>query len=197
MVFVVVIAVGVLMSIDYQRRLKHDPFATLPPGRHLGNEKGEYRIVEFIDFLSPECSYGHKIIREFIAKYPQDVLTQARFFPHDDRSIAAAVHGQCASLQDKFWPFLDLLAERYYQWADLPAPSSVFKNYAADLKFDPKALDECLATEDPASVVLFDRALGESVSVRVSPSYLLNGQLVVGVDGLKKALERWDEELSF
>lgn len=196
MVFVVLLVVGLSTFVDYQRRKNHNPFVNPPVGRFRGPTDADYKIVQFFDFLVPDCYRGQEKISSFMAQYPEDVFTEVRFFPYDDQAISAAVFAECMARQQKFGPFMRILSERYFQWAELPASTAIFKEIAADLKADMKALNQCAQSEEASATVLYDRAYGEAQMIRSVPAYLMNGRLYVGNDRLEKVLARWDEELS-
>ena len=196
MVLVLISVVGTLMYIDYQRRALHDPFETPPPGRFAGNPNGELKITQFLDFKSPECGLGQRLIKEYMAKRPDEIFLQTRYFPQDEDSISAAVYAECANHQKAFWRFTDILFQSQSRWVNLPGEEAVLKAIVQEMGLDMKAFNQCVATTDPASDILVDRAYGESLFVRSTPSYFLNGKLIVGVDALRKAMRIWGQQVT-
>lgn len=194
MVLALIVTVGFLMVVDFQRRSMQDEIPT--PGRSHGNPEGRLKVTQFLDFMAPEGSRGLSVLKEYMKKWPDEIFLQTRYFPQDKESILPAVYAECANQQKKFWRFIDVLFERQFQWVSLPSMAPVFKTIAVDTGLDLKKLATCVAGDDAAAVVLLDRSYGESVFVHSTPSYLLNGKLVVGVEELKQALLKWDQELT-
>jgi len=194
MVLILVIMIGILMLMDFQRRSQQEASPT--PGRSHGNPQGKLKITQFLDFRAPECGRGLSVLKAYLEKWPEEIFLQTRYFPQDKDSILSAVYAECANQQKKFWPFINLLFERQFQWGNLPnGGAPVFKVIAADIGLDLKKLETCVAGQDAAAVVLFDHSYGESALVNGTPSYLLDGKLAVGVEELKTALFKWDQKL--
>jgi hypothetical protein len=196
MIFVLLVCVGMMIFIDFNRRLWNAPAPKPIAGRDWGNPDAELKIIQFLDFESPEIVRGAEIISQFMRKHPQTVFLQTRYFPQEDKSILITRYEECANQQKKFRTFTTLLFERYYQWASLPGLAPILNTIASDAGLDKDQLKGCLASEQTTAVIAVDRIYGESMAVRSSPTYFLNGKMAVGVEALEKALKAWDEPLS-
>lgn len=196
MIFLVLVGVGFLIFIDFNRRLWNPPPERPPSGRHWGNPEAELKITEFVDFQSGECARGQQILSEFISKHPAGVNLQTRFFPQEDRAVTLAQYAQCAAGQKKFHKFTEILYEKYFSLMSLTGFNPAMKEIIKETGLDPAAMQKCM--DDPATmdIITDDRSLGESLFVRSTPSYILNGKLYPGVDELQKALKTWDIALT-
>ncbi len=196
MIFVIIVCVGMMIFIDFNRRF----WNAAPPepiaGRDWGNPDAQLRIIQFLDFESGEIPRGQQILYEFMQKHPETVFLQTRYFPQDDKSLMITNYVECANRQKKFPYFTSLLFERYYQWAGLPGLEPILDAIAVDAGLDKDQMKVCVVSKETTAVVAVDRIYGESLSVRSVPTYFLNGKMVVGVEALEKALKAWDEPLS-
>ncbi len=93
----------------------------------------------------------------------------------------AAEASECAAEQDAFWAFHDLLFFEKYGGENQGAFSKPnLKQYAADLALDTEVFNACLDSGKYTSVVQNEKALLQSLGVRSTPAFLVNGQPVVG-----------------
>lgn len=87
---------------------------------------------------------------------------------------AAAVAAECAHAQGKFWELHDLLFTTALDDATLLADAQQVPG------LDVSAWQACLATSAPAARVAADVALGTSLAIPGTPTFVINGQEVVG-----------------
>ncbi len=192
MIFVLTVCVGMMIYIDFNRRFWNAPAPKPIAQRDWGNPEAQLKIVEFLDFESPEIIRGQEVLYEFMKKHPQTVSLQARYFPQEDKSLSIIRYVQCACEQNKFRVFVALLFERYYQWSSLPGLIPILNTIAYDAGLNKEQLKNCLVSEETTAIIAVDRIYGESLAVRSSPTYFLNGKAAVGVEALEKALKSWD-----
>ncbi len=196
MIFVLIVGVGLMIFIDFNRRLWNAPAVEPIAGRNWGNPDADLKIIAFLDFESPEIVRGQYLLFEFMKKHPEAVFLQIRYFPEDDKSTLITRYEECANRQNKFRNFTVLLFERYYQWAGLPGLAPILNSIASDANLDRDQLKTCLSSQETTAAIAVDRIYGESMSVRSTPTYFLNGKMAVGVEVLEKELKAYDEPLS-
>ncbi len=90
-------------------------------------------------------------------------------------SQQAAEASECAAEQGAFWAYHDLLYARATRGAD------GLKQSAADLGLDVAAFSACLDADRYSSLVRAETALTESLGVRGTPAFLINGRPLSGV----------------
>jgi protein-disulfide isomerase len=92
----------------------------------------------------------------------------------------AAETAACAGEQGQFWPMHDQLYLNQAEWADNDGALSVFLGYGRKLNLDQAAFQTCLGNHAMAQKVQDDYAFGVSIGVPSTPSFVINGQPLVG-----------------
>ncbi|MBK8011303.1 MAG: thioredoxin domain-containing protein [Deltaproteobacteria bacterium] len=136
-------------------------------------------IIEFSDFQCPYCAASQPIIDDVLDEHPTDLRLVFKHFPltsiHEN-ALSAAIAAECARAQARFWTYHDLL---FAHRASLSAAHQTELAEEAGLNVAQWA--SCLATSAPRDRVESDRALGLSVGVKATPTFIINGQPFVGV----------------
>jgi len=142
-----------------------------------GATNPQITIVEFSDFECPFCSRTQPTLKQLMQDYPNKIKLVFKHFPLPFHANAqkAAEAAECANAQGKFWEMHDKLFENQQALA-----VTDLKKYAADLKLDTAKFNKCLDDGEKASVVKADAATGESVGVGGTPSFFVNGEMLVG-----------------
>lgn len=154
-----------------------------------GPADAKVTVVEFSDFQCPACKQAHFKLGEVLDKYKDKIKFVYRDFPlmgkHPD-ALPASVAAHCAGDQGKYWEMHDMLFK---------APSlkeNDFKGFASKLALDGEKFDACL--KDPAkdAEVRKDLEDGRKYGVNSTPTFYVNGYLVVGanVQELSRLIDR-------
>ncbi len=150
----------------------------------LGSANAPVVIVEYSDF---ECGYCKRFfdttLTQIIDTYVKDGKVQLSYkhFPFlADSSLPKAVVAECAAQQGKFWEMHNALFS-----GRIPAGSDAQINTAAaqltgELGLDAAKFTACLKDDVVRKRVLADSDEGQRVGVRGTPSFLVNGKLLVG-----------------
>ena len=80
----------------------------------IGPADAKITLIEFSDFQCPFCKESYTVIKQLLARYPDDIKFIYRDFPVDSiHSFArkAAEAGECAHEQGKFWEYHDKIFE--------------------------------------------------------------------------------------
>ena len=115
-------------------------------------------------------------------------------FHANAQKAAEAVH--CAGAQGSFWPMHDELFAAQSAWSGLADVTDTFAGYAADLGLDGAALRVCLESGRFAAQVAQEVKEGQAAGVGGTPSFLLNGQLMVGAYPYAEFERRIEAELA-
>ena len=158
-----------------------------------GEEDAPVTIVEFADF---RCGYCRRFIEQTITPlldtYGQNVRFVYRDYPIlGNDSVSAAFAGECAAQQDKFWEFHDLL---YANQDNLT--TEAFTQYATDLEMDVDAFLVCLDSDEAAAMVQRDYEAGQTLGVSGTPTFFINGKMLVGAQPYQAFAQIIDEELA-
>ena len=164
----------------------------LQEARAKGNPQARVKIVEFIDFQCPACSYGVKYLQTFFNRHPNDIYLQVRYFPlinMHHHAMISALYSECAARQGKFWALDELMMPQQSQWAPLISPVPIFQAMATEVGMDIKQLNTCLASDDARRVISDEKSLGQSLGVVSTPTYFINNKMVVGFKSLEDELK--------
>jgi protein-disulfide isomerase len=145
----------------------------------LGPPDAPITIVEFSDFECPFCSrfaqstapalrrhYGERI-RWIFVNYPLRSI--------HPNAYEAALAGECAAEQDRFWPFYDALFGGRYELS-----SSGYAAAARDIGVDEKRFETCYRNADHAPEVALDIQEGEKFYILGTPTFYVNGKRMEG-----------------
>lgn len=131
-------------------------------------------------------------IKQILEKYPDDVRLVYKHFPlpiHAN-SRKAAEAAECAADQGNFWEYHDKLFENQ---ETLYVP--MLKDYAKQTGLNTTQFNACLDSGAMSNRVEQDKKEGESLGVRGTPTFFVNGKLISGAqpfsvfdDAVSKAL---------
>ena len=154
----------------------------------MGDPDAPVTIVEYSDFQCPFC------LRHFENTLPQLLEYidngQVRYVFKD--FPIASIHPQaqkahesarCASElggEETYWEMHDLIFANQEQWAGNGRHVEVFKTLAGEIDIAQEEFDECLDSGRYAGSVSSDLAEGQRFGVTGTPSFFINGQLLVG-----------------
>ncbi len=166
----------------------------------LGDPNAPVTVVEYSDYRCPHCgAFTKDALPRLIDEY---VRTGKVRLVHKDmailgeQSVWAAMAAQCANDQGRFWDFHFLLFNRIHS-SDRPLDLTRdrLKEFAAELGLDTQQFNQCMDQNKYALKVQNERAEGKQRGVQGTPTFFVNGQMVVGnnPDELKKKIE---EELA-
>lgn len=186
---IICIAVIVVFVIDFILRVDNAPFDTVDPRRTKGNIKASIQVTEFVDFTCRECVRGYRIIEDYMQEYPNTIYLMVRYFPQIQKNSAiSARYAHCASLQNKFWEYQDVLFSKQPTWRTLDLVEPYLTSVSKDVGLDPAFMKTCAHDEKTRKAVYQDRILGESHFVHMTPTYFINGEMIVGVEEMKQRL---------
>jgi protein-disulfide isomerase len=97
-----------------------------------------------------------------------------------EESVWAAEASECASDQDAFWEYHDLLFESQSGENQGAFNKDKLKEFAAQLNLDTDAFNECLDTGKYTELVNNQKTTAQQLGVRSTPTFAVNGQAVVG-----------------
>lgn len=155
-------------------------------GYSTGSDAAPVVVVEFSDFGCPYCarfaldSYP-EIHAEFVLSgrvrwvYAPFVLG---IFPGGE---GAAMAGECAGEQGRFWQMHDLLYEHQSEWKSPSGPrEAVFRTLAERARVDLEVFDRCMREEIPAERIAHANRTAGRIGIRATPTFIINGQILEG-----------------
>jgi protein-disulfide isomerase len=151
-------------------------------------------IVEFSDFQCPFCKTVVATLKQLLAQYPDRVRWVFRDFPipglHPEAPILHEA-ARCAGDQGKFWPYHDLVFERGAE-----ATAVALRQYAVQVGADPADFTQCMTTRKYRAAVSADMEAGTKLGVTGTPTFFINGLLLVGNQPLAEFQRLIERELA-
>lgn len=141
-------------------------------------------IVEFSDFQCPACRAAQPAVTQVLQKYGAQVQLVFKHFPLDTihpNARLAAQASEVAAAQGQFWPYHDLLFVKQPEWEKIADKSKLleyFGQLAAQLGLDVNQFVANIEKPEIAALVQADSALGDSIKIQATPTFLVNGQAV-------------------
>ena len=153
--------------------------------RHFkGNPDAPVIIIEFADFQCPYCGrFFAETKPQIDEQYMQSGKVRFAYFNFaflGPESNWAAEAAECAADQDKFWEYHDKLYDSQSGENQGAFNKDNLKKFAEELGLDTSAFNECLDSGKYSQLVQDESSLASSIGVRSTPTFLINGQAVVG-----------------
>ncbi len=161
-----------------------------------GNPDAPVTILEFSDFQCPYCgrffqSVEPEINKQYIAegKVRMGYIHFAFLGPE---SSWAAEASECAADQNAFWEYHDKLFNSQNGENQGTFSKDNLKQFAADLGLDTATFNQCLDGGKYTEYVQSQGDMGRQIGVQSTPTFLVNGQAVVGAqpfEAFQQAIE--------
>ncbi len=129
-------------------------------------------LVEFSDFECPFCGQAHPILQRVLRRFEGRVRMVFKHYPlpAHEHAVPAAKAAIAAGRQGRFWEMHDILFE--HQDALTPAD---LESYAARIGLDLDRFRADMQSEETSALIERNRAEGQEVGVRGTPSIYING----------------------
>jgi len=166
-----------------------------PQGLSMGDPNAPIKVLEFADFQCPGCMlFATQEEASFVSKYVATGKVYFTYLPfsfldqRDTRnpplkeSHAAAEAASCAGDQNKFWEYHDILfanqtGENIGDFTDKRLTA-----FAQALGLNMSQFNACYTSGKYRQTIINDYVEGTKYSVAQTPSFLVNGVLVIGSD---------------
>jgi protein-disulfide isomerase len=160
-------------------------------GRICGQDSAPVKIVELSDYQCPYCKRFVDLTEPAVEEqYIQNGLVQLEFHnfaitggnapPDENESTLAAEAAECANDQGHYWEYhYKLYAEQYGENRGAFLPDNL-KQFASDLGLNREEFDACLDSHKHIDLILEERNQASEAGANGTPSFLIDGELVVG-----------------
>lgn len=159
------------------RRQPDDPMAK-------GDVDAPVVLIAYSEFQCPFCGkFARDTAPTLVDQYVADgtLRIEWRDFPYlGPESTTAALAGRAAAAQDKFWEFHDVM------YADQLPPNSgrldeaYVESVAEEIGLDVEQFRADMASDATKELVAADFEEGQAIGITGTPSFLINGNPVVG-----------------
>jgi len=162
----------------------------------LGEDSAKVLVVEYSDFQCPFCSkFFQQTEGQIITEYVKTgkIKFVYKDFPLDSihpYARPAANAARCAGEQGKFWEYHDYIFNNQARLS-----STVFKDFAKELKLDETKFSQCLDAGKYASAVEANFQEGIKFGVQGTPTTFVNGKRIVGAQPYSVIKAAIDAEL--
>jgi len=160
-----------------------------------GPKDAPITVVEFSDFQCPFCKRFHdETFDALLTAYPGKIRFIYRHLPltsiHSE-AFPSAEASMCADEQDAFWQFHDKLFENQDKLG-----IELYLRIASDLGLESAAFENCLNSLKYKNVVQTDLDFALNLGVNSTPTFFINGLVVVGAQPLEVFKQVIDKELA-
>ena len=160
----------------------------------LGPANAKVTIVEFSDYQCPYCQvWDQQVYQQLMTNYPNKIRFVYRDLPlpmHPE-AIPAAQAADCAGEQGAYWKYHDALFGQQYG-----LNRAAYEHYASDLGLDSKAFTTCLDSQRYLSKIQANANDAASAGLNSTPSFVINGRVLIGALPLSDFKAVVDEELA-
>ncbi len=145
----------------------------------IGAENPKVIIIVFSDYACSHCArFAIEAEKRIIENYGSVVKLVFRDFPVlGESSYKASMAANCALEQGKFWEYHYMLFERQNEWK---SNETLFYSYAEELGLNSTQFRECLDSEKYREEIEKDVEDAKSYGVTGTPTFFINGEMVVG-----------------
>lgn len=158
----------------------------------IGPEDAPIVMIEFADFRCGYCKRFHEqTLTPLLERYEGQIRFVYRDYPIlSPDSLTAALAAECADDQGAFWPFHDRI------YVDQVLTRERFIEYAADLELDLETFTTCLDDQVHLQEVMADYEDGSSTPMTGTPTFFINGRILIGAQPIDAFINAIDQELA-
>jgi protein-disulfide isomerase len=145
-----------------------------------GNPEAPVTLEEFGDFQCPPCGSFAGFAEELLKEYDSRLRVVFRNFPLGPHEHAreAALAAEAAGLQGRFWEMHDVLYREQNAWSKAPNAHELFESYAGTIGLNLDQFRKDMDGEKVKERVDSDKALGDSLGIKLTPTLFINNQPV-------------------
>lgn len=144
----------------------------------IGPASAPVTIVEFFDPSCEACRAFHPIVKEILAKFPNDVRLVLRYAPFHEGSDEAVRILEASRAQNKFETVLDALFEKQSEWALHGSPPDLDRAWAiaGEVGLNLEAAKTAAKSAEVASVLKQDVTDLTALVIQQTPTFFVNGR---------------------
>lgn len=162
-------------------------------GTTLGSPDAPLTIVEYSDFLCPFCARAalntlSQMEEEYVGAGKVKLVFK-HLVVHGQEAAFAAGAAECASEQDAFWEYHDML---FLNAGSIDFSIENLKQFAEELGLDTGSFNTCLDSESYMDKVAADAAEARGRGVNATPTFFVGQTQIVGAkpyEEFKTAIE--------
>jgi protein-disulfide isomerase len=164
-------------------------------GRTCGQDSAPVTIVEYSEFLCPFCARAAlntvPVIEEEYVAAGKVRLEFKHFIVHGEEAVLAGGAAECASEQNAFWEYQDLL---FANQGALDVPN--LRAYAEEVGMDIGEFNDCLDSQRYLDKLAADLEEGRQRGVGGTPTFFVGQTQVVGAQPYSEFKSAIEDELA-
>ncbi|HLD49129.1 MAG TPA: DsbA family protein [archaeon] len=167
--------------------------ALITEGMTKGSKNSPVTLIEYSDYECPYCARAEATIKDVLDEYGSKIYFVYKDFPlpfHNNAQKAAEA-SRCALEQNKYWEYHDALFKNQQS-----LDTNSLKTYAKSLGLDEAKFSECLDSNKYTEKVKQDMEEGQSKGVTGTPTFFVNGKILIGAQPFDAFKEIIDKELA-
>lgn len=151
----------------------------------LGPADAKVTLVEFLDPECETCAAFSPVVKQILKDYDGKIRLVIRYMPLHPNSLRAATFLEAAGEQGKYWQAQEILFRKQSEWGTrhgpptaAPAPDvpGLIEKYAQEIGLDIEKLNAANKENRYGAKLERDKADGQSLGVRQTPSFFVNGR---------------------
>jgi protein-disulfide isomerase len=152
-----------------------------------GEARARVTIVEFSDFQCPFCSRALPAVAEVERAFGKDVRVVWKHMPlpFHPNAMPAALAAEAAREQGAFWGMHDKLFAGQQELSN-----AVYDRFASELGLDVARFRATRQAPATLARIREDVSAARAAGVTGTPTFVVNGEIVLGSAGLRAAVER-------
>ncbi len=161
----------------------------------LGEPDAPVTVIEMTDYECPFCRrHRQQVLGDLLAEYGGRIRYYSLHFPLTSihpLAFRASEAAECAHDQGRFWEY----NEAMFDSTERLVPETLIA-LAGDVDMDVAVFSQCLTSGSKRDVVVGDIQAGQSLGVRGTPTFFINGKLLSGARPLDVFRKVIDAELA-
>ncbi len=168
-------------------QLTDDQWQTVIKGgaAEKGSANAKVTMVEFTDYQCPFCGRYYtdtysQIVKNYVDTNKIRYITRDLPLPFHPNALPAAQIARCAGDQKKYFEMHGVLFSKQDDWANEADPKAKFESYAKEIGINSATAMKCLADGKYKDAVDADATLASTVGASGTPTFIVNGKVLVG-----------------
>jgi len=182
------------VSEDVWQEMLSNPFAV------KGDANAKVTIVEFTDY---ECPFCKRYVDETLVQIDKEYIETSKVryiirdlpLPFHQFSEITAEAAKCAGA-DKYMAYHDLLFTNQDKWSTMTSVDETLVGYAKSLGINESMFRDCLISGAQKAAVTADNELAGKGGLGGTPSFVINGKILVGAQPFSAFKAAIDAELN-
>jgi protein-disulfide isomerase len=153
-----------------------------PSYRQMGFPRARVVLTEYSDLQCPKCGAAVPLIKDLLKAYPHDLRVVFHHAPLKQHkwAVLAAQASEAAGLQGKFWEYAELLFAKQTEWSSVVETKPLFLGYAKELDLDMDQFARDFESPYVVEMIQNEKARAESIEIPATPTFIINGRMLVG-----------------